>query len=87
VTDTGIGIAAADVPKLMQPFVQLDNVYERKFQGAGLGLAMVRSLVERHRGVIDIESETGRGTRVAIRLPVDPAAPTAGCNSQAGGPL
>jgi cell cycle sensor histidine kinase DivJ len=87
VIDTGIGIAAADVPKLMQPFVQLDNVYERKFQGAGLGLAMVRSLVERHGGVIDIESETGRGTKVTVRLPVDPVAPAAGCNRAPGGPL
>lgn len=87
VADTGIGIAAADVPKLMQPFVQLDNVYERKFQGAGLGLAMVRSLVERHGGVINIESETGCGTTVTIRLPADPGAAGAGYMSPAEEPL
>jgi signal transduction histidine kinase len=87
VADTGIGIAAADVPKLMQPFVQLDNVYERKFQGTGLGLAMVRSLVERHSGVINIESETGCGTKVTIRLPADPGAAGAGYMSVAEEPL
>jgi len=69
IADTGIGIAAENIPKLMQPFVQLDSVYERKFQGTGLGLAMVRSLVERHGGTVNIESETGRGTHVMVRLP------------------
>jgi PAS domain S-box-containing protein len=87
VTDTGIGIAAADVPKLMRPFVQLDNVYERRFQGAGLGLAMVRSLVERHGGTINIESETGCGTKVTICLPVSPVAQGPGCKTATEGPL
>src|SRR6185503_908452 len=43
VADTGIGIAADDIPKLMQPFAQVHNVYKRKYQGAGLGLTLVRS--------------------------------------------
>ena len=71
VADTGIGIAAENLPKLMQPFVQLDNVYKRKFQGAGLGLALVRSLVERHSGTVTIDSALDEGTRITIRLPAD----------------
>ena len=69
VTDTGIGIAPEDIPKLMQPFVQLDNVYKRKTSGSGLGLAIVRSLVEKHGGTITIDSALEKGTRMTVRLP------------------
>lgn len=71
VTDTGIGIAPEHLPKLMQPFVQFDNVYQRKFQGAGLGLALVRSLVEPHGGTVTISSDVGHGTCVRVVLPSD----------------
>ncbi len=71
VTDTGIGIAPEHLPKLMQPFVQFDDVYRRKFQGAGLGLALVRSLVEPHGGTVTIASTPGKGTCVTVRLPAD----------------
>jgi signal transduction histidine kinase len=69
VADTGIGIAANDIPKLMQPFSQLDNVYRRKHQGAGLGLTLVRSFCELHGGTVAIQSEVGKGTIVAVTLP------------------
>jgi PAS domain S-box-containing protein len=69
VADTGIGIAPEDIPKLMQPFVQLDNVYKRKTSGSGLGLAIVRSLVEKHGGTIAIDSALEKGTRITVRLP------------------
>jgi signal transduction histidine kinase len=69
VSDTGIGIAAGDIPKLMQPFAQVDNVYRRKHQGAGLGLTLVRSFAEMHGGRVQIESAPGRGTTVTITLP------------------
>jgi PAS domain S-box-containing protein len=71
VADTGIGIAAADIPRLMQPFAQIDNVYKRQFQGAGLGLAIVRSLVEMHGGAVGIASTPGKGTVVNVTLPAD----------------
>ncbi|MCW0234321.1 MAG: PAS domain S-box protein [Ferrovibrio sp.] len=71
VSDTGIGIAAADIPRLMQPFAQIDNVYKRQFQGAGLGLAIVRSLVEMHGGAVGIASTPGKGTTVNVMLPAD----------------
>ncbi|NJO35168.1 MAG: two-component sensor histidine kinase, partial [Rhodospirillales bacterium] len=63
------GIAPEDIPKLMQPFVQLDNVYKRKTSGSGLGLAIVRSLVEKHGGAITIDSALEQGTRITVRLP------------------
>ena len=70
VTDTGIGIAAADLPRLMQPFEQATNAYTRKNGGTGLGLPLVDSLVRLHGGTLQIESALGRGTVVTVRLPV-----------------
>jgi signal transduction histidine kinase len=69
VSDTGIGIAANDIPKLMQPFAQVDNVYQRKYQGAGLGLTLVRSFAELHGGSVKLDSVPGRGTTVTVTLP------------------
>jgi PAS domain S-box-containing protein len=69
VSDTGIGIAAEDIPKLMRPFAQLQNVYKRKHQGAGLGLTLVRSFAELHGGQVKLESTPGRGTTVTVTLP------------------
>jgi PAS domain S-box-containing protein len=69
VADTGIGIAAEDIDKLMQPFAQLDNPYQRKHRGTGLGLALVRSLTELHGGKATIESTLGVGTTVSVQLP------------------
>ena len=69
VADTGIGIAAADIPKLMKPFAQVHDVYKRKYQGAGLGLTLVRSFAELHGGGVKIESTPGRGTTVTVTLP------------------
>ncbi|MFO0987892.1 MAG: ATP-binding protein [Alphaproteobacteria bacterium] len=69
VSDTGIGIAAGDIPKLMQPFAQVHNVYKRKYHGAGLGLTLVRSFAELHGGQVRLESALGRGTTVTVVLP------------------
>ena len=69
VADTGIGIAAADIPKLMKPFAQVHDVYKRKYQGAGLGLTLVRSFGELHGDGVNIESTPGRGTTATVTLP------------------
>ncbi|MFN8091738.1 MAG: ATP-binding protein [Vicinamibacteria bacterium] len=69
VSDTGVGIAAGDLPRLFRPFVQLGASLGRRYEGTGLGLALVRHLVEMHGGEVKVESERGRGTRVTVDLP------------------
>ena len=71
VTDTGIGIAAADLPRLGDAFFQALPTLSRPFEGTGLGLSVVRGLVGLHGGSIEVESEPGRGTLVTVRLPLD----------------
>ena len=69
VTDTGIGMAPETVAAALEPFRQLDGTLSRKFEGAGLGLSIARSLVELHNGALSIESAVGEGTTVTISLP------------------
>ena len=76
VSDTGIGIAAADLPKLGDPFFQAKGAYDRTHEGTGLGLSVVRGLVGLHGGVLTVESAPGTGTRVSVRLPIGGVAVT-----------
>jgi signal transduction histidine kinase/HAMP domain-containing protein len=69
VADTGIGMDPEDVEIAFQPFGQVDNRLERRYEGTGLGLPLTRSLVELHQGTITIDSARGRGTRVTVSLP------------------
>jgi len=69
VVDDGIGIPASALPRLAQPFEQVENVWTRRREGSGLGLAISKGLIELHGGRLTIESEVGRGTRVTVRLP------------------
>jgi PAS domain S-box-containing protein len=69
VNDRGIGIAAPDIPKAMANFGQVESALDRKYEGTGLGLPLVKSLVELHGGSLDIESELGVGTRVSVWFP------------------
>ena len=71
VTDTGIGIGPDDLPKLGDPFFQVRNNYDRTFEGAGLGLSLVRGLVGLHGGSLRLESAPGQGTKIIVRLPID----------------
>jgi len=71
VSDTGIGIEAAELPKLFQPFVQLEHFLTKAYQGTGLGLALTKRLVELHGGGIWAESEgKGRGATFTFTLPL-----------------
>ncbi len=71
VSDTGIGIAPEDLPRLFQPFVQLDSRLAREHEGTGLGLALVRRLVDLHGGRVSVDSTPGEGTKVTVELPLD----------------
>jgi signal transduction histidine kinase/CheY-like chemotaxis protein len=69
VWDTGIGIAQEDLPKLFQPFVQLDSSHVRQHGGTGLGLFLVYRMAELHGGSVSVTSEVGQGSRFSISLP------------------
>ncbi|WP_455965445.1 ATP-binding protein [Methylorubrum aminovorans] len=82
VSDTGIGITEADLPRLGDPFFQVGGGYGRTHEGTGLGLSVVRGLAGLHGGAVSVESAPGRGTAVTVTLPLDcsraKAATTAG---------
>jgi len=69
VTDTGIGIAPEDLPRLFKPFVQVDSSFSRLHEGSGLGLVLVHRLAEMHGGNVYVESEVGKGSRFTVVLP------------------
>jgi PAS domain S-box-containing protein len=69
VKDTGIGIRDADVERLFQPFVQIDSALNREYAGTGLGLALVKQIVEMHGGRVTLWSEVGVGSEFAIEIP------------------
>ncbi len=69
VADTGVGIAAEDIPHIFEDFKQLDQGTRRRHEGAGLGLAISRRFVELHRGRIWVESHVGRGSTFHFALP------------------
>ena len=71
VADNGIGIAEANLPKLGNPFVQANNSYDRSYDGAGLGLSVVKGLARLHGGQLELASTLGQGTTAAILLPLD----------------
>jgi PAS domain S-box-containing protein len=70
VTDTGIGIATGDLPQLFQPFIQIDRNLNRQYEGTGLGLALVKQIVELHGGGVSVQSELGQGSCFAFKLPL-----------------
>ncbi|HTV68200.1 MAG TPA: HAMP domain-containing sensor histidine kinase [Rhizobiaceae bacterium] len=70
VSDTGIGISEADMERLGEPFMQVQNDYTRQYEGTGLGLSVVKGLVALHDGTMSVESALGEGTTVSISVPV-----------------
>jgi signal transduction histidine kinase len=81
-TDSGIGIAEADLTRVLEPFVQVESAFARKHGGTGLGLPLVKKIMELHGGRLAISSVLGAGTSVVLHFPVErieappPAAPT-----------
>ncbi len=71
VEDTGVGIGEDDLPRLGEAFFQARASYDRKHDGSGLGLSIVKGLVKLHGGDMNIRSRLGEGTRVTVSLPIE----------------
>ena len=76
IVDTGIGMTDDQLKRLFQPFSQADSSITRNYGGTGLGLSLVKHIVDRHRGHLEIRSIVGKGTTVSILLPVAPTGPS-----------
>jgi signal transduction histidine kinase len=70
ISDRGIGIAQADQERIFDPFYRATDVVSAQIQGAGLGLSLVKRIVEAHGGRITVESEPGRGSAFTVTLPI-----------------
>ncbi|WP_103667346.1 PAS domain S-box protein [Pseudanabaena sp. BC1403] len=71
VIDTGIGISPENIKKLFQPFIQIDSALNRQYEGTGLGLALVKRIIELHNGRVGLTSELGVGSCFTVDLPHD----------------
>jgi PAS domain S-box-containing protein len=69
VSDTGIGMAPEDIPRALSPFEQLEDSWDRRYEGSGLGLPLVNALLTQHEGRLEIISAPGQGTTVIARFP------------------
>lgn len=76
VIDTGIGIAPEHIDRLFQPFMQIDSALNRQYDGTGLGLALVKRIVELHGGQVGLTSEVGVGSRFIVNLPCTTSMPS-----------
>jgi two-component system, NtrC family, sensor kinase len=72
VTDTGVGIAPEDQPKIFEEFRQVGSDYTHNVEGTGLGLTLAKKFVELHGGKIWVESEVGKGSKFTFTLPINP---------------
>ena len=76
IADTGEGISEKDLEELFQPFFRVNRRYKTNVKGLGLGLSIVKQLVDLQRGTISVESQVGKGTTFNVDLPLEPAIET-----------
>jgi signal transduction histidine kinase len=76
VADTGIGIQAEALPHIFERFYRAEPSRSKQIEGVGLGLSLVKWIVDRHRGRIKVESQVGKGSCFTVRLPL--ASPSTG---------
>jgi CheY-like chemotaxis protein len=86
ITDTGIGMTSDALSRLFQPFSQIDSGLARKFEGTGLGLAMVKLLAELHGGTVAVQSSVGVGSAFTVWLPLRAAHETPAGTDKPGAP-
>ena len=86
VEDTGIGMSPEVQAKLFTPFFQGDATSTRAFEGTGIGLALVKTIVNRHDGGISVQSAVGQGTTMTVTLPRSPLDPTELAGMELGPP-
>ena len=79
VSDRGIGIDPSDHERIFDPFYRAAAVVEAQIQGAGLGLSLVKRIVEAHGGAISVRSAPGAGAAFTVRLPIASSEPREGC--------
>jgi signal transduction histidine kinase/PAS domain-containing protein len=72
VKDNGIGIDKGQLEKIFDRYKQADKSFSRNAEGTGIGLSLVKSIVELHRGEVLVESQTGKGSRFTVKLPSNP---------------
>ena len=86
VRDSGMGIAEKDLPFIFDRFWQADASAQRKYQGTGIGLALVKELTEAQGGTVTVESQVGKGTTMTVRIPLEKTleAPSASLDSASG---
>jgi two-component system phosphate regulon sensor histidine kinase PhoR len=72
VADEGVGIPARDVPRVFERFYRADKARSRQVGGTGLGLSIVKHIAQLHGGTVEAASELGRGTTIAVVLPIHP---------------
>ena len=70
VSDNGIGIACRHIRKIFDSFYQVDNSLARKAEGCGLGLSIVKFIVDAHKGKISVDSKLGKGSTFTVRVPI-----------------
>jgi signal transduction histidine kinase len=69
VADTGPGIAAAEIPRILEAYGRTDAAEKGAAEGTGLGLTLVKAMIELHRGALEIESQPGAGSTFTLRFP------------------
>jgi signal transduction histidine kinase len=70
VSDTGIGISAERLSEIFEPYHQLDGSSTRRYGGIGLGLALVKKIIEAHGSQVEVNSEINKGTSIEFKLPL-----------------